>query len=148
MKKITIGFKKISDNATLPTYACPGDAGMDVKTTITEPVTLKPLERFMFPTGLCSEIPSGYEIQVRPRSGLAAKHGITVLNTPGTIDSGYKNEIKVILVNLSNEEFTINPGERIAQFVVSEAEQADVVEITELNLTNDRGGGFGHTGVN
>lgn len=143
----TIGFKKLSDNAVLPSYAREGDAGMDVRTTITEPITLQPLERHLFPTGLAAEIPTGFEIQVRPRSGLALKHGITVLNTPGTIDSGYKNEIGVILVNLSNEPFTINPGERIAQFVVSSLAGTTVTEIQELNTSNDRGGGFGHTGV-
>lgn len=148
MKRITIGFKKLSENACIPSYVCEGDAGMDVKTTILEPVTLKPLQRFLFPTGLSAEIPEGYEIQVRPRSGLAYKHGITVLNTPGTIDSGYKNEIGIILVNLSDEPFTINPGERIAQFVVSEAAQSEIIEVTELNMSNDRGGGFGHTGKN
>ena len=91
-------FKKIDETATLPSYAKPGDAGMDVKTTIQQPITLQPLERYLFPTGLCANIPEGYEIQVRPRSGLALKYGVTVLNTPGTIDSGYKDEIKVILV--------------------------------------------------
>ena len=140
-------FKKIDETATLPSYAKPGDAGMDVKTTIQQPITLQPLERYLFPTGLCANIPEGYEIQVRPRSGLALKYGVTVLNTPGTIDSGYKDEIKVILVNLSNTPYTVEPGERIAQFVVGKlVDDVDSVEVSEINTTNDRGGGFGHSG--
>lgn len=140
-------FKKIDETATLPSYAKQGDAGMDVKTTIQQPITLQPLERYLFPTGLCANIPEGYEIQVRPRSGLALKYGITVLNTPGTIDSGYKDEIKVILVNLSNTPYTVEPGERIAQFVVGKlVEDVDSVEVSEIDTTNDRGGGFGHSG--
>lgn len=140
-------FKKIDETATIPSYARKGDAGMDVTTTIKEPVTLQPLERYLFPTGLCANIPEGYEIQVRPRSGLALKFGVTVLNTPGTIDSGYKNEIKVILVNLSNTPYTVEPNERIAQFVIGKlVENAEVVEVSEIDTTNDRGGGFGHSG--
>ena len=140
-------FKKIDETATIPSYARKGDAGMDVTTTIKEPVTLQPLERYLFPTGLCANIPEGYEIQVRPRSGLALKFGVTVLNTPGTIDSGYKNEIKVILVNLSNTPYTVEPNERIAQFVIGKlVENAKVVEVSEIDTTNDRGGGFGHSG--
>lgn len=140
-------FKKIDETATIPSYARKGDAGMDVTTTIKEPVTLQPLERYLFPTGLCANIPEGYEIQVRPRSGLALKFGVTVLNTPGTIDSGYKNEIKVILVNLSNTPYTVEPNERIAQFVIGKlVENAEVIEVSEIDTTNDRGGGFGHSG--
>lgn len=139
-------FKRLTESAELPKYARKGDAGMDVKTTISEPVTLEPLQRFMFPTGIAADIQEGYEIQVRPRSGLAAKHGITVLNTPGTIDSGYKDEIKVVLVNLSNEPFTVQPGERVAQFVVNQLPEVECEEVSELDTTNDRGGGFGHTG--
>lgn len=140
-------FKKIDETATIPSYARKGDAGMDVTTTIKEPVTLQPLERYLFPTGLCANIPEGYEIQVRPRSGLALKFGVTVLNTPGTIDSGYKNEIKVILVNLSSTPYTVEPNERIAQFVIGKlVENAEVIEVSEIDTTNDRGGGFGHSG--
>lgn len=140
-------FKKIDETATIPSYARKGDAGMDVTTTIKEPVTLQPLERYLFPTGLCANIPEGYEIQVRPRSGLALKFGVTVLNTPGTIDSGYKNEIKVILVNLSSTSYTVEPNERIAQFVIGKlVENAEVIEVSEIDTTNDRGGGFGHSG--
>ena len=144
---LIIKFKKLVDSATLPQYVHKGDAGMDVSTTIKEPITLQPLQRYLFPTGLCADIPLGAEIQVRPRSGLAAKHGITVLNSPGTIDSGYKDEIKIILINLSNEPFTINPGDRIAQFVISEIKDVTVLEATEIDETDNRGGGFGHSGI-
>ncbi len=129
-----------------PAYATSMSAGMDLKADIHEPVTLKPLERAMIPTGLSIALPEGYEAQVRPRSGLAARHGITVLNTPGTIDADYRGEIKVILVNLSDTPFTVEPGERIAQMVVAghacvEWEDTDMLDGT------DRGeGGFGSTG--
>ena len=119
---------------------------MDIRTSITEPVTLQPLERKLFPTGLFMELPAGYEAQVRPRSGLAIKHGITVLNTPGTIDADYRGEVGVILVNLSNEPFTIEPGERIAQMVIARHEQPEVVEVQELSETERGAGGFGHSG--
>ena len=131
----------------LPTYAKDLDSGMDVRANIEDPIILKPLERALVPTGLFFELPDNLEIQVRPRSGLAAKHGITVLNSPGTIDSGYKDEIKIILINLSNEPFTINPGDRIAQFVISEIKDVTVLEATEIDETDNRGGGFGHSGI-
>ena len=134
-----------SKNA-LPRYESAQAAGMDIRTSITEPVTLQPLERKLFPTGLFMELPAGYEAQVRPRSGLAMKHGITVLNTPGTIDADYRGEVGVILVNLSNEPFTIEPGERIAQMVIARHEQPEVVEVTELSETERGAGGFGHSG--
>ena len=132
----------------LPAYATGGAAGMDIRANLDEPVTLAPLQRAMIPTGLFLEIPAGYEAQVRPRSGLAAKHGITVLNTPGTIDADYRGEVKVILVNLSNDPFTVNDGERVAQLVV--AAQATITwELTESLSETSRGeGGFGHTGKN
>ncbi len=130
----------------LPEYATALSAGLDLKANITEPVTLKPLERVLVPTGLFIALPEGTEAQVRPRSGLAAKHGITVLNSPGTIDADYRGEIKVILVNLSNEPFVINPGERIAQMVVARFERAQWVEVQELDSTERGEGGFGSTG--
>ena len=133
-------------NNPLPRYESAQAAGMDLRTSIEEPVTLQPLERKLFPTGLFMELPAGYEAQVRPRSGLAMKHGITVLNTPGTIDADYRGEVGVILVNLSNEAFTIEPGERIAQMVIARHEQPEVVEVTELSETERGAGGFGHSG--
>lgn len=130
----------------LPRYATPQSAGMDVRANIDEAVVLRPLERAMIPTGLSIELPEGYEMQIRPRSGLAAKHGITVLNSPGTIDADYRGEIRVILVNLSNEEFRIEAGERIAQMVVARHEQVEW-ELTEELGESERGaGGFGSTG--
>lgn len=132
----------------LPAYATSGAAGMDIRASIDEPVTLKPLERAMVPTGLFLEIPAGYEAQVRPRSGLAAKHGLTVLNTPGTIDADYRGEVKVILVNLSNEPFTVNDGERIAQLVIAAHATVTWEETDSLSETSRGGGGFGHTGKN
>ena len=130
----------------LPRYESAQAAGMDLRTSISEAVTLQPLERKLFPTGLFMELPAGYEAQVRPRSGLAMKHGITVLNTPGTIDADYRGEVGVILVNISNEAFTIEPGERIAQLVIARHEQPEVVEVTELSETERGAGGFGHSG--
>lgn len=129
-----------------PAYATPQSAGMDLKANIKEPVTLGPLERAMIPTGLHIALPEGTEAQVRPRSGLAAKHGITVLNTPGTIDADYRGEIKVILVNLSNEPFTVNPGERIAQMVVAKYEKVAWEDALNLDETSRGSGGFGSTG--
>lgn len=131
----------------LPQYATPQSAGMDLRADTTEAVTLKPLERRLFPTGLRISLPEGYEAQVRPRSGLALKHGITVLNTPGTIDADYRGEIGVVLVNVSNEPFTIEPGERIAQMVIAKHEQADFVVVEELDATERGEGGYGHTGT-
>lgn len=131
----------------LPEYATAAAAGLDLRASLDAPVTLKPLERAMIPTGLFIEIPVGYEAQVRPRSGLAAKHGITVLNSPGTIDADYRGEIKVIAVNLSNADFTIENGERIAQLVVAKHEQVEWVPAKELSDTTRGAGGFGHTGT-
>lgn len=130
-----------------PSYATEKSAGMDLKANIEEPVVLGPLERAMIPTGLFIALPDGTEAQVRPRSGLAAKHGISVLNSPGTIDSDYRGEIKVILVNLSNEPFVINPGERIAQMVVARYEKVEWDEVDVLDETERGAGGFGSTGV-
>ena len=130
-----------------PFYATVNSAGMDLKANIEEPITLEPLQRAMVPTGLYIALPEGTEAQVRPRSGLAAKHGVTVLNTPGTIDADYRGEIKVILVNLSNEPFTINPGERIAQMVVARYEKVEWDIVDTLDETERGAGGFGSTGT-
>ena len=130
-----------------PFYATVNSAGMDLKANIDEAITLAPLQRAMVPTGLYIALPEGTEAQIRPRSGLAAKHGITVLNTPGTIDADYRGEIKVILVNLSNEALTINPGERIAQMVVARYEKVEWDEVATLDDTERGAGGFGSTGT-
>lgn len=129
-----------------PEYATEQSAGMDLKANITESIVLKPLGRAMVPTGLYIALEDGYEAQVRPRSGLAAKYGITVLNAPGTIDADYRGEVKVILANLSDEEFTVNPGERIAQMVVAKYEQVEWEEVEVLDETGRGEGGFGSTG--
>lgn len=130
----------------LPRYATAQSAGLDLQANIEEPITIGSLERTMVPTGLFIALPDGYEAQIRPRSGLAAKHGITVLNSPGTIDADYRGEIKVVLVNLSKEPFTINNGERIAQMVVAKCEQAEWEQVETLDATERGEGGFGHTG--
>lgn len=131
----------------LPSYGTVAAAGVDLRANIEEPITVASLEKVVVPTGLFMEIPIGYEAQVRPRSGLAFKHGITVLNSPGTIDADYRGEIKVILVNLSKETFVIENGERIAQMVIAAHEQAEWVEVEELGDTDRGAGGFGSTGV-
>lgn len=140
---------KIINRSTheLPGYETDSSAGMDLRANLTEVVTLKPLERTIVKTGLFIELPKGYEAQVRPRSGLAAKKGITVLNSPGTIDADYRGEIGVILVNLSNEEFTIENGERIAQLIISKHERASWEEVEVLEETQRGAGGFGSTGT-
>lgn len=130
----------------LPKYETPLSAGMDVRANLTESIVLKPLERAMVPTGLYVELPAGYELQVRPRSGLAAKHGITVLNSPGTVDADYRGELKAILVNLSSEPFEIKPGERIAQYVVARHERVEWEVVEALSETERGAGGFGSTG--
>lgn len=132
----------------LPEYATVGSAGMDLRASLSEPIILQPLERRLIPTGLFFEIPLGYEVQIRPRSGLAFKHGITVLNSPGTIDADYRGEIGVLLVNLSQEPFTIEHGERVAQMVVAAHEQATFTQTESLNSTERGAGGFGSTGKN
>ncbi|NOY47973.1 MAG: dUTP diphosphatase [Chlorobi bacterium] len=131
----------------LPHYETIASAGMDLRANITEAITLRPLERTIIKTGLFIELPMGYEAQVRPRSGLAAKKGVTVLNTPGTIDADYRGEIGVILVNLSNEDFIIENGERVAQLVVAKHERAEWVPVEELSETSRGAGGFGSTGT-
>ena len=131
----------------LPAYATKQSAGMDLRANIDEPVVLRPMERRLIPTGLFIALPEGYEAQVRPRSGLALKRGITVLNSPGTIDADYRGEVGVLLINLSQEDFTIEAGERIAQMVIARHEQADFVLVSELDETERGAGGYGHTGV-
>ena len=131
----------------LPAYATPLSAGVDLRASLEEPLVLPPMGRALVPTGLYIALPEGYEAQVRPRSGLAAKHGITVLNTPGTIDADYRGEIRVILVNLSEEPFVIQPGERIAQMVIARHERAEWIETDELDETVRGAGGFGSTGT-
>lgn len=131
----------------LPQYATPLSAGMDLRANLEEPISLEPMGRVLVPTGLFMSLPEGYEAQVRPRSGLAIKKGVTVLNSPGTIDADYRGEVCVILVNLSNETFVINDGERIAQMVIAKHEQPVLVEVDALDETERGEGGFGHSGV-
>lgn len=130
----------------LPSYATSQSAGVDLRANIEEPIVIKPLERVLVPTGIYMALPKGYEAQIRPRSGLAAKHGITILNTPGTIDADYRGEIKVILVNLSNEPFIIEDGERVCQMVIARHEQVTWQQVDVLEETDRGEGGFGHTG--
>ena len=131
----------------LPQYATKQSAGMDLRANIDEPIVLHPMERRLIPTGLFIALPEGYEAQVRPRSGLALKHGLTVLNAPGTIDADYRGEVGVVLINLSQEDFVINAGERIAQMVIARHEQAQFQLVEELDETERSAGGYGHTGV-
>lgn len=131
----------------MPTYATSQSAGMDLRANLEEPVVLHPMERRLIPTGLHIALPEGYEAQVRPRSGLALKHGLTVLNAPGTIDADYRGEIGVVLINLSQEDFTVNDGERIAQLVVARYEQVEFSLVETLDETERGEGGYGHTGV-
>jgi dUTP pyrophosphatase len=145
MTSIQIKIVNTSANP-LPQYATKGASGMDIRAALDIPLTLQPLERNLIPTGLFVEMPQGYEIQIRPRSGLAIKQGITCLNTPGTIDSDYRGEIKIILINLSSEEQVINPGDRIAQMIIQKTERAEFEQVEILNNTERAAGGFGHTG--
>ena len=135
-----------SQNA-LPAYATPYSAGMDLRADIPEPITIGSLERAVVPTGIYIELPVGFEAQIRPRSGLAIKYGITVLNTPGTIDTDYRGEIKIILINLSNEDFTIHHGDKVAQMVIAKFEKADLKIVDSLSETVRSDGGFGHSGI-
>ncbi len=131
----------------LPQYATPMSAGMDIRANLEEPVVLRPMERRLIPTGLYIALPEGFEAQIRPRSGLALKKGITVLNSPGTVDADYRGEVGVLLINLSNEDFVVNDGERIAQMVIAQHEQVEFVAVEELDETERGAGGYGHTGV-
>ena len=143
---MTVKIINRSDNP-LPRYESAQAAGMDIRCFIPEPVTLQPLERKLFPTGLFIELPEGYEAQIRPRSGLALKRGLTVLNTPGTIDADYRGEIGIILINLSQQPQTIETGERIAQMVIAPCCQPELVQVQEINQTVRGDGGFGHSGT-
>lgn len=145
MIKVKIINKSTNQN---PSYETDGSAGVDLRANIEDSIVLHPFERMLIPTGLFMEIPEGYEGQVRPRSGLAIKHGITVLNTPGTVDSDYRGEVCVILINLSQDQYVIKNGERIAQMVFSKVEKAAFAEVRELSETERGDGGFGHTGAN
>lgn len=131
----------------LPEYQTPGSAGMDLKADIDEPIVIKPFERVLISTGIYIALPIGYEAQLRPRSGLACKYGITLANSPATIDSDYRGEVKVCLINLSNNNFVVNPGERIAQMIVARYDNVEWAEVTQLDTTERGDGGFGHTGV-
>ncbi len=146
MDKVTVKIINKSNNP-LPQYSTPYSAGMDLRANLEDAVTLQPLERKLIPTGLFIELPEGYECQIRPRSGLALKHGISVLNSPGTVDADYRGEIGVILVNLSNEPFTVNPGERICQMVVARHSTVEWECVEQLAESERSSGGFGHTGV-
>lgn len=146
MQEISIKIVNNSANP-LPSYATEGASGMDIRASVEAPVLLQPMERKLIPTGLFIELPNGYEAQIRPRSGLAIKQGITCLNTPGTIDSDYRGEIKIILINLSNTAQLISSGDRIAQMVIAKTEKAQLSLVQQLNETTRGEGGFGHTGI-
>jgi dUTP pyrophosphatase len=146
MDTVKINIVNKSDNE-LPHYATAGAAGMDIRANLEAPVTLASLERQLIPSGIFMEIPDGYEVQIRPRSGLAFKNGITCLNTPGTIDSDYRGELKILLINLSNEAQVINHNDRVAQLIVAKVEKAELILVQQLNETVRAAGGFGHTGV-
>ena len=142
--KISIGNK--SSNP-LPAYETAGSAGMDLRANLNEPITLQPFERNLIPTGLFIELPEGYEAQIRPRSGMAIKQGVTCLNSPGTVDADYRGELKVILINLSKEAQVINHGDRIAQMIIAKTEKAEMILVEQLNESVRGEGGFGHTGI-
>jgi dUTP pyrophosphatase len=145
MSEMKINIINTSSNP-LPAYATAGSAGMDIRANLTNPIALNPLERMLIPTGLFVQLPPNFEIQIRPRSGMALKQGITCLNTPGTIDSDYRGEIKVLLINLSNEIQTINNNERIAQMVFAKTETVELIAVKVIDETERGDGGFGHTG--
>lgn len=144
----TIKIKVVNTgHQPLPQYATPQSAGMDLRANIDKSITLHPMERLLISTGLHIALPAGFEAQIRPRSGLALKHGITVLNTPGTVDADYRGEVKVLLINFSNEDFVINDGERIAQMIIARHSTGDFIEVEELDETERGEGGYGHTGI-
>lgn len=145
-KEITVKVVNKSGNQ-LPAYSTPDSAGMDLRASLSEPVELAPMQRALIPTGIYIALPKGYECQIRPRSGLALKHGVTVLNSPGTIDADYRGEICVILVNLSDKPFVVNNGERICQMVVTRYDRVEWEQVDSLDDTERGAGGFGHTGV-
>ncbi|MFA3784127.1 dUTP diphosphatase [Melioribacteraceae bacterium 4301-Me] len=149
MEKIQIKIKRVQEkfnNIPLPEYATEGSSGLDIRAAIDEDFVLKSKQFALIPTNMSVEIPEGFEMQIRPRSGLAAKNGIGVLNSPGTIDSDYRGEIKVILFNFGNDDFIIKPGDRIAQMILTKVWKADFIEVKELNNSKRGEGGFGHTG--
>ena len=146
MQIVEVKIVNISSNP-LPAYATAGSAGMDLRAHLGEPLILKPFERNLIPTGLFIELPNGYEAQIRPRSGMALKQGITCLNSPGTVDSDYRGELKIILINLSNTVQVINHGDRIAQLIIAKTERAALLVVQQLNLSQRGDGGFGHTGI-
>lgn len=146
MQAVPVNIINKSSNQ-LPTYATAGSSGMDIRANLVEPVTLQPLERNLIPTGLFVELPNGYEAQIRPRSGMAIKQGITCLNSPGTVDADYRGELKVILINLSNSVQVIQHGDRIAQMIIAKIEKAELFLVDELNESLRGEGGFGHTGI-
>jgi len=143
---IKLKVRRLEHNVSLPEYATNGAAGMDLTAAVANPVTLRPMERKLIPTGIIIELPHGFEAQIRPRSGLAIKHGITLINCVGTIDEDYRGEVCVPIVNLSNDEYTINSGDRIAQMVVSPVKQIEIVEVEMVGATTRSSGGFGSTG--
>ena len=147
MQMVPVNIVNTSSNE-LPAYATQGSSGMDIRANLSEPVTLQPMDRYLVPTGLYLEIPAGYEAQVRPRSGLAISKGITCLNSPGTIDSDYRGELKIILVNLGKTNQVIQSGDRIAQMIIARTERAELILVQQLNDSVRGGGGFGHTGTN
>ncbi len=146
MDTIVLKIKKLDNNKSLPEYATAGAAGMDLTAGIDEPMVFKPFERKLVPTGIIIELPHGYEAQVRPRSGMSIKHGITLVNCVGTIDEDYRGELKVPVINLSQEEYTINPGDRIAQMIVAPVVKAEIEVVETVGATNRASGGFGSTG--
>ena len=146
MQMICVNIINKSANP-LPAYASAGAAGMDIRASVQHSITLQPLERYLVPTGLFIELPEGYEAQIRPRSGMAIKQGITCLNSPGTVDSDYRGELKIILINLSNTVQVINNGDRIAQMIIAKTEKAELFLVQQLNDTVRGDGGFGHTGL-
>ena len=150
MEKITIKIKRLDETTDLPlpSYESEGSSGMDIRASVTEPVLLNPGEIKLIPTGLAVSVPHGYEAQIRPRSGLALKHGIGMVNSPGTIDSDYRGEIGIIVINWGQRPFTIKRGDRIAQMIITKVYQADIMEVGVLDSTERGQGGFGHSGVN
>lgn len=146
MKKIKLNVRRLENNVKMPYYATEGAAGMDLTAGLSVPEEIKPMERKLIPTGIIIELPNGYEAQIRPRSGLSIKFGMTLINCVGTIDEDYRGEICVPMINLSNETYIINPGERIAQMIISPVHKAEIAEVRELTVTARSSGGFGSTG--
>jgi dUTP pyrophosphatase len=147
MEKIIIKIKKLENYAKIPKYMTNDSSGMDLYACISDSIVIKPMERKLIPTGISISLPTGYEAQIRPRSGLAIKHGITILNTPGTIDADYRGEIKIILINLSNKNFIVENGDRIAQMIINKVEKAEFHLVSELDTSSRGAGGFGSTGI-